>query len=89
MEVVGDQREGETGPFRGAREAHQLCRRVLLRREGVAELDHYGAASGSSGPMPITTGFNHIATLTPDIERHADFYRRVFGAEVTFQMDAA
>ncbi|MEP6659897.1 MAG: VOC family protein [Acidimicrobiales bacterium] len=38
--------------------------------------------------MPITTGFNHIATLTTDIERHADFYRRVFGAEVTFRMDA-
>jgi catechol 2,3-dioxygenase-like lactoylglutathione lyase family enzyme len=40
------------------------------------------------GSMPITTGFNHIATLTTDIERHADFYKRVFGAEVTFQMDA-
>ena len=39
--------------------------------------------------MPITTGFNHIATLTTDIERHADFYKRVFGAEVVFRMDAA
>lgn len=38
--------------------------------------------------MPITNGFNHIATLTTDIERHADFYGRVFGAEVTFKMDA-
>ena len=38
--------------------------------------------------MPITTGFNHVATLTTDIDRHAEFYRRVFGAEVTFRMDA-
>jgi len=38
--------------------------------------------------MPITAGFNHVATLTTDIERHADFYERVFGAEVTFRMDA-
>lgn len=38
--------------------------------------------------MPITRGFNHVATLTTDIERHADFYGRVFGAEVTFRMDA-
>ena len=38
--------------------------------------------------MPITNGFNHVATLTTDIERHADFYGQVFGAEVTFQMDA-
>ena len=38
--------------------------------------------------MPITNGFNHVATLTTDIERHADFYGQVFGAEVTFRMDA-
>jgi catechol 2,3-dioxygenase-like lactoylglutathione lyase family enzyme len=38
--------------------------------------------------VPITRGFNHVATLTTDLERHADFYRRVFGAEVTFRMDA-
>ncbi|MDP2291382.1 MAG: VOC family protein [Actinomycetota bacterium] len=38
--------------------------------------------------MPITTGFNHVATLTTDIERHAAFYGQVFGAEVTFRMDA-
>ena len=38
--------------------------------------------------MPITRGFNHVATLTTDIERHADFYKRAFGAEVTFRMDA-
>ena len=38
--------------------------------------------------MPITRGFNHIATLTTDLERHAEFYGRVFGAEITFRMDA-
>ncbi|MEO7555094.1 MAG: VOC family protein [Acidimicrobiales bacterium] len=38
--------------------------------------------------MAVTAGFNHIATLTTDIERHADFYSKAFGSEVTFQMDA-
>ena len=38
--------------------------------------------------MPITRGFNHVATLTTDVERHADSYKRAFGAEVTFRMDA-
>jgi catechol 2,3-dioxygenase-like lactoylglutathione lyase family enzyme len=38
--------------------------------------------------MPITCGFNHVATLTTDLDRHADFYNRVFGAEVVFKMDA-
>jgi len=39
--------------------------------------------------MPITVGFNHVATLTTDLDRHADFYHRVFGAEITFRMEAA
>lgn len=38
--------------------------------------------------MPITTGFNHIATLTTDLDRFAAFYGEVFGAQVTFRMDA-
>ena len=38
--------------------------------------------------MPITVGFNHVATLTTDLDRHAAFYEQAFGAEVTFRMDA-
>ncbi len=38
--------------------------------------------------MPITVGFNHVATLTTDLDRFAAFYTDVFGAEVTFRMDA-
>lgn len=38
--------------------------------------------------MAITRGFNHIATLTTDLQRHAAFYGQVFGAEVTFEMAA-
>jgi catechol 2,3-dioxygenase-like lactoylglutathione lyase family enzyme len=38
--------------------------------------------------MAITTGFNHIATLTTDLDRFAAFYGEVFGAEVTSRMDA-
>ena len=38
--------------------------------------------------MPISRGFNHVATLSTDLDRHADFYGTVFGAEVTFRMEA-
>lgn len=38
--------------------------------------------------MPITTGFNHVATLTPDLDRFAEWYGRVFDALVIFKMDA-
>jgi catechol 2,3-dioxygenase-like lactoylglutathione lyase family enzyme len=39
--------------------------------------------------MVHTAGFNHVATLTPDLERFAAWYGEVFGAEVTFRMEAA
>jgi catechol 2,3-dioxygenase-like lactoylglutathione lyase family enzyme len=38
--------------------------------------------------MPLTTGFNHVATMTTDLDRHAEFYEKVFDAVVTFRMDA-
>jgi catechol 2,3-dioxygenase-like lactoylglutathione lyase family enzyme len=37
--------------------------------------------------MPISTGFNHVATLTKDLDRLVRFYQDVFDAEITFQMD--
>jgi catechol 2,3-dioxygenase-like lactoylglutathione lyase family enzyme len=39
--------------------------------------------------MPITDGFNHVATLTTDLDRFVAWYADVFGAEVTFEMAAA
>ncbi len=38
--------------------------------------------------MPITTGFNHVATVTADLDRLARFYSDVFGGTVTFEMEA-
>lgn len=38
--------------------------------------------------VPVTSGFNHVATLTPDLNRLVAFYRDVFGAEVIFEMEA-
>lgn len=38
--------------------------------------------------MAITTGFNHVATLTTDLDRFAEWYGQVFGAEVVFRMEA-
>ena len=36
--------------------------------------------------VPTTIGFNHVATLTSDLDRTVDFYKSAFGAEVTFEM---
>jgi catechol 2,3-dioxygenase-like lactoylglutathione lyase family enzyme len=38
--------------------------------------------------MPVTSGFNHVATLTSDMDRTVDFYKSAFGADVLFEMDA-
>ncbi len=37
---------------------------------------------------PETIGFNHVATMTADLDRYLDFYERIFGAEVVSIMDA-
>lgn len=36
--------------------------------------------------MPHTTGFNHVATLTPDLDRYVEFYGAAFGAVPVFEM---
>jgi catechol 2,3-dioxygenase-like lactoylglutathione lyase family enzyme len=38
--------------------------------------------------VSITVGFNHVATLTTNLDRLIDFYREAFGAEVTFETPA-
>jgi len=38
--------------------------------------------------MPISTGFNHVATATDNLDRVVDFYRTVFDAELTFELAA-
>lgn len=38
--------------------------------------------------MPVTSGFNHVATLTTDMDRTVRFYRDAFEAELVFEMDA-
>jgi catechol 2,3-dioxygenase-like lactoylglutathione lyase family enzyme len=37
--------------------------------------------------MPISKGFNHVATLSTDLDRHAEWWGKVFGATVSFTMD--
>jgi len=37
--------------------------------------------------MPISSGFNHVATLTTDLDRFAEWYGKVFGAQVTTVID--
>lgn len=37
--------------------------------------------------MPIAAGINHIATLTPNLERHLAFYEAVFEAKKVFEME--
>ncbi len=38
--------------------------------------------------MPVTSGFNHVATLTSNMDRTVQFYRDAFEATVVFEMDA-
>ena len=37
--------------------------------------------------MPITTGFNHVATLTSDMNRTIRFYETAFEAKVVFEVE--
>jgi catechol 2,3-dioxygenase-like lactoylglutathione lyase family enzyme len=37
--------------------------------------------------MPITSGFNHVATLTTDMDLTVGFYERAFDAVVTFELE--
>ena len=37
--------------------------------------------------MPLTSGFNHVATLTTDLDRYADWYGKVFDAVVTLRIE--
>lgn len=37
--------------------------------------------------MTLTTGFNHVATLTTDMERTTRFYADAFGATVTHEIE--
>jgi catechol 2,3-dioxygenase-like lactoylglutathione lyase family enzyme len=36
--------------------------------------------------MPIASGFDHVATLTPDLDRLVDFYCKVFDGTISFEM---
>jgi catechol 2,3-dioxygenase-like lactoylglutathione lyase family enzyme len=36
---------------------------------------------------PKTIGFNHVATMTPDLKRYLAFYEDIFGAEVVHIME--
>jgi catechol 2,3-dioxygenase-like lactoylglutathione lyase family enzyme len=38
--------------------------------------------------MAVTQGFNHVATVTPDLDRAKRFYADAFGAECVFEMAA-
>lgn len=35
----------------------------------------------------LAIGFNHVATLTPDLDRLVDFYGQVFGGQVTLRIE--
>ncbi len=37
---------------------------------------------------PATSGFNHVATMTHDLDRYLAFYHDIFGAEVLAVMEA-
>lgn len=55
---------------------------------GVLRLVHSTIASADEREphMPLTTGFNHVATLTTDMDTTVAFYASAFEATVTFEM---
>jgi len=38
--------------------------------------------------VPVTSGFNHVATMTADLDRCKQFYADAFDGSVLFEMDA-
>ena len=38
--------------------------------------------------MPLTNGFNHVATMTADLDRFQAWYARIFDAVTVFEMAA-
>jgi catechol 2,3-dioxygenase-like lactoylglutathione lyase family enzyme len=38
--------------------------------------------------MPLTSGFNHVATVTADLDRVISFYQTAFDAKMIFEMAA-
>jgi catechol 2,3-dioxygenase-like lactoylglutathione lyase family enzyme len=39
--------------------------------------------------MPLTNGFNHVATVTADLDRIVSFYRTVFDAKIVLETAGA
>jgi catechol 2,3-dioxygenase-like lactoylglutathione lyase family enzyme len=39
-------------------------------------------------PTRLTRGFNHVATVTPDLDRVVGFYGAVFGSEMIYELAA-
>ena len=59
------------------------------RAERTISRPRIAAAPGAyDEAMATTTGFNHIATGTPDLDRIKQFYLDAFGAETVFEMAA-
>jgi len=48
--------------------------------------DGVGADLNNVRSVPLTTGFNHVATLTTDMDLTVRFYQQAFDAEVTFEI---
>jgi catechol 2,3-dioxygenase-like lactoylglutathione lyase family enzyme len=51
-------------------------------------LNIYGHRWKGAGCVPISTGFNHVATVTADLDGVVAFYVTVFDAAVTLEMAA-
>jgi catechol 2,3-dioxygenase-like lactoylglutathione lyase family enzyme len=63
-------------------------RRAIRRRTRTASTRGCRHRIETEALVPITTGFNHVATLTADLDRLVEFYAKAFEAEVTFEMEA-
>jgi catechol 2,3-dioxygenase-like lactoylglutathione lyase family enzyme len=69
----------------------------VRNRRAAAEHDNLGHVASLATPgghpayistMPVTIGFNHVATLTTDMDLTVRFYEKAFDAVVTFEVKA-
>src|SRR5436190_20613053 len=63
-------------------------RPIVSAKSGASSRAGRHSERESEVAVPLSTGFNHVATVTADLDRVKDFYIKAFEAEITFEMQA-
>src|SRR5436190_10712440 len=63
-------------------------RPIVSAKSGASSRAGRHSERESEVAVPLSTGFNHVATVTVDLDRIKDFYVKAFEAEISFEMQA-